>query len=209
MNAFIERPAGLKSIAHRRLVYGIGINDADYVTFYINEFGKGVNCPFYTTWKNMLKRCYSEKTRKKYPTYKECTVCDEWLLFSNFRLWMEAQEWIGLHLDKDIIGGGEREYSPEFCAFIPRSLNNLLLNSGASRGKHPLGVYLNARSLRFVAQYSINGNRKHLGCFNTAREAEFVYKAFKSALIRSTAKHYRSDERIYNGLILAAQRLEE
>ena len=76
-----------------KLVSGVGINDADYeVQKYTVVSGKRKRiwiCPYYITWTHMLQRCYSEKSQLKHPTYKGCTVCDEWLIFSNFKTWME------------------------------------------------------------------------------------------------------------------------
>lgn len=67
-----------------RLVFGVGINDADYaVQPKIN--GVQVCCLFYRKWKNMLERCYYPKELVKHPTYQGCVVCDEWIYFSNFK----------------------------------------------------------------------------------------------------------------------------
>ena len=38
----------------------------------------------YILWHNMLRRCYSDKYHEKRPTYKDCTVCNRWLVFANF-----------------------------------------------------------------------------------------------------------------------------
>lgn len=38
----------------------------------------------YGTWQNMLYRCYSSNIHKKYATYRDCEVCDEWHNFQNF-----------------------------------------------------------------------------------------------------------------------------
>ena len=60
-----------------RLVYGIGVNDADYVVkSTIN--GRRVVCQAYRSWVGMLQRCYSEKFHHRNPTYAGVKVCDEW-----------------------------------------------------------------------------------------------------------------------------------
>lgn len=78
-----------------KLVYGVGINDADYPTTQrekVNgEWKITWRCLYYDRWVSMLTRCYSSKCHEKQPTYKGCSVCDEWLTFSNFRKWMEQQ----------------------------------------------------------------------------------------------------------------------
>lgn len=41
----------------------------------------------YRTWKGMLERCYSEKYLSKKPTYKGCSVDEDWHNFQNFASW--------------------------------------------------------------------------------------------------------------------------
>ena len=55
MTEFIEIKANAISIGQRKLVYGVGVNDAWYKT-YIQVDGKQVVCPYYRKWKDMLKR---------------------------------------------------------------------------------------------------------------------------------------------------------
>ena len=85
----------------KKLVYGAGINDADYVVNKLETIGyvNGAQkrkliwaCPYYRAWADMLKRCYSAKFQESRPTYAGCTVSAEWLKFSNFRAWIEKQE---------------------------------------------------------------------------------------------------------------------
>ena len=155
----------------------------------------------------MLERSYSEKYKENNPSYENCSVCSEWLIFCNFRAWMIVQSWEGKALDKDILGGGRKEYSPEFCIFIPQALNNLLTDNARSRGIHPQGVYFDKQGGKFKAQCSANGKITNLGRFLTVSEAEAAYKTFKSDLIRKTAEDYKLEERIYIGLILASERV--
>lgn len=91
----------------KKTIYGVGTNDANYLVV-----NKGVRCPYYKKWSSMLERCFSKSLHKKHPTYIGCTVCNEWLLFSNFRSWMMKQEWVGMELDKDIISIGNKKYCP-------------------------------------------------------------------------------------------------
>ena len=79
--------------------------------------------------------------KQKNPTYKDVTCCKDWLLFSNFKRWMEQQDWEGKELDKGIIVYGNKMYSPETCAFVSRTTNSFVLENGTARGKCPLGVY--------------------------------------------------------------------
>ena len=174
----------MKIRKRNRLVQGIGVNDADYIT------EKRVNkktiwfCPFYQKWKDMLKRCYSENYQRKYSTYKGCTVCNEWLTFSNFKAWMETQDWQGNQLDKDILFEGNKLYSPETCVFVDSSVNSFLLDCAARRGEYPIGVHWDKRINKYVAQVRVNNKRKHLGCFNDPNDAYLTWlKAKQEALL--------------------------
>ena len=85
-------------IRGKRLVYGVGVNDDSHpVTSYIRtKDGKKLQnwvCPFYKKWRSMLQRCYDPKNINRQPAYINCFVCEEWLTFSNFKAWMEQQDW--------------------------------------------------------------------------------------------------------------------
>ena len=167
--------------SNQRLVYGVGINDADY-RVQIKEEMKKVNgkrvqrhvwrCPYYIKWVGMLERCYSEKYHAK-GAYKGCTVSEEWKLFSNFKAWMETQDWGGLELDKDILVKGNKVYSSEKCVFVTQQVNGFITDSRKSRGEFPIGVYLDRDSGKFKShcQNPFTGKQEHLGRFLCSHEA--------------------------------------
>jgi hypothetical protein len=188
---FIEMPANKRSIAKRKLVLGVGINDAKYqLKVFVNN--KSFSCPYYQRWMDMLKRCYSNKYQEKQPTYKDCSVCDDWLIFSNFKVWMVNQDWRGNQLDKDLKFTGNKIYSPDTCIFVSRGINTLLNNKAASRGDYPQGVTRHNKKLnKFMARCSANGKSKDIGCFDTPDEASKAYKEFKSKLILSMAQEQK------------------
>ena len=146
------------------------------------------------------------KFQLKSPCYLGSLVCESWLVFSNFKRWMEAQDWEGKDLDKDIISPGNKLYSPENCRFITNSLNKLLTNCAASRGKYPQGVHLRRDRGRFSADLSSNAGRIHIGYFSTPELASAAYVKEKCALIRRVADE-QSDAAIKNGLIMHADAL--
>jgi len=74
MEDFLEVPASKKSLAKRKPVLSVGINDADYITEHRIK-GKQLRCPFYRTWVGVLERCYADFAHTKYPTYQGCTIC--------------------------------------------------------------------------------------------------------------------------------------
>jgi hypothetical protein len=178
-----------------KLVYGVGINDADYVTQpTIN--GKRQYCLFYKTWKSMLTRCYSSKYQARRPTYIGCTVCEDWHSFMAFRAWMGEQDWQGKQLDKDILVAENKVYSPEFCVFVSAKINSLLLDRGAARGKWPLGVSWHIRDQKFIAQCKVNGKDKYLGLFDCHHTAHRAWQTFKIKVIQQSAAGQTDDQLI-------------
>ena len=166
-----------------RTVCGIGINNADYnVNVCEKVNGKWIiveRCPYYEVWKSMIRRCYSVASLKRNKTYSGCYVCDEWLYFMTFRAWMIEQDWQGKDLDKDILIEGNKVYSPYTCKFLHNGLNKFLLDSGASRGAHPIGVDFSKSQGKFRARCRnpFTKKREYLGLFTCPNEAhEAWYK---------------------------------
>lgn len=127
-----------------KLVLNVGINDADYsVTKEERINGKRTvtwRCPYYVRWYNLISRCYSTAALNKRPLYGDCTVCDDWLIFSNFKSWMITQDWENKQLDKDLKILGNKIYSPDTCLFISDDLNRFLNENESNRGDYPIGV---------------------------------------------------------------------
>lgn len=173
----------------KKLVYGIGVLDNDYpVTEHVqykNSEGKSLSrqtgmCPYYSRWRSILARCYDEKYLKKRPTYRGCTVCDDWLTFSNFKEWMKTQGWEGKHLDKDFIKKGNKIYSPETCVFLSLAFNNFPITCSNVRGDSPLGVTYEKERDKYMAKVT-NGENKNmfLGRFTTPFEAHKAWQKGK------------------------------
>jgi len=200
LNDFVEVKASKQSIANRKPVYGVGINDAPYMT---GNVQCGI-CPFYQAWLSMLMRCYCEKYFERQPTYRHCSVTKEWLTFSAFREWMEKQDWQDKELDKDILNPGNKIYGPEHCVFAAQDVNNLLCDSGRSRGRWPQGVHFDKARGLFMAMLSTNGKRKYLGRFPTPEQAAYVYNRAKGKHIISVALA-QHDRRVFVGLLKHAK----
>ena len=172
----------------RKLAFGVGVNDTDYaVAPKINS--KVVICPYFRAWHNMLKRCYCRSYQKKQPTYIGCVVCDEWLLFSNFKSWMEGQSWQGKELDKDILQPGNKVYSPDKCMFVTRAINSLLHIRVAGRDRHPQGVYWDKTARRYRAEMTVYGKKRYIGVYATEDAGARAYRAAKAAHIKTIALH--------------------
>jgi len=182
----------------RKLVHGVGVNDADYN---VQKYSKGkyTICPYYSKWVLMLWRCYDPDVNNVRPTYRDCTVCDEWLVFSNFKAWMEKQDWMGKQLDKDIIIDGNKVYCPEACAFVSQRTNTFVLKK-YQKTDMPLGVHYETKRGNYTSNISINGKAVRLGRFDTAEEAHEKYKERKREMAIEIASE-ESDPRICKAIL--------
>ena len=172
-------------------VFGIGfIGVGKFKTN--NKNGKATKC--YNTWVHMLERCYNPKYHEKKPTYKSCTVDEQWHNFQNFAQWYYSNyyefEDEKLALDKDILHKGNKMYSPETCVFLPVSINSLFIKSDKTRGEYPIGV--SKVKDKFEAWLSKGNKRIRLGYFNTPEEAFLAYKKAKEEYIKQIAEKYKS-----------------
>lgn len=163
----------------RKLVYGVGVNDAGYPT---EDRKIGWRCPFYGRWKNMLKRCYSSSKRA---SYEGCTVSDEWLTFSNFKAWMISQDWEGKELDKDLLGDG-KTYSSSTCVFIPTSVNGFLVDSETRRSKLGVGIQKKPNG-KFAVRVRYRRSQRWVGVFESLDEATEAWYKAKSEIAEELA----------------------
>lgn len=159
----------------------------------------------YTTWFSMLQRCYDSKYQGKHPTYKGCTVSEEWLCFQNFAKWYENNyykiENETMCLDKDILVKDNKIYSSETCCFVPQSINKLFTKRQNHRGKYPIGVTYKIND-KFSSNCNINGKRKFLGYFDNELDAFNAYKNYKENIIKNTANKYKDKipKTLYNAM---------
>lgn len=188
-----------------KLVYGVGINDANYVVSKHSHSKQVWVCPFYATWRGVIQRCYDTKFQYKHPTYINCKVCVNWLIFSKFKSWMEDQDYLHKHIDKDILGGGKL-YSPNTCCFVESWLNNLFTGRSTSKSNLPRGVNYHISSGKFSARLNINGFRKSLGYFNTPEEAHQVYLQAKRVYVAKKMNGY-PDQRIKQAVLSKVNQL--
>lgn len=183
-------------------VCGVGyIGDGEYKVIKNGKITKT-----YATWRHMLQRCYDSKFQEKHPSYKGCTVCNEWLNFQNFAKWYEKNYYEiddkKMCLDKDILVKGNKVYSPETCVFVPDDINSLFTKRNVDRGKFPIGVSFHKSSNKYIVNCNINGKLKNLGYFKTTVDAFNKYKEAKEKEIKRVADKYKYKipEKLYNAL---------
>lgn len=181
--------------SNKTLIYGVAVNDMHNT--------KGTES--YKTWFRMLTRCYNPISLGKEPAYIGCSVCDEWLLFSQFKKWFDENHLPGYDLDKDIIHKGNKEYSPQSCCFVPAKINNLIKLNKGLRGIYPLGVSKSRDGL-YRAQFAFDKKKIWLGDYSTAEEAFAVYKEKRESYVKEIAAKYYSDgkitKRVFDALML-------
>jgi hypothetical protein len=102
-------------------------NDADYS---VRPTSKGVTlwvCPYYSLWFAMKNRVKGRALHKNRPTYINCTVDEDWKIFSKFKQDVIEMGWKeGLVLDKDILILNNKHYGKSTVAFVPPALNSFL-----------------------------------------------------------------------------------
>lgn len=189
-------------------VFGIGYYGGE-----IPKHSTNLDYKCWDTWKGMLERCYNKKRIETQPTYKDCTVCEEWHDYQNFKVWFN-ENFIELKdknervcLDKDILVKGNKIYSPETCCFVPNEINVLFTKTNKNRGLYPIGVYYKKKLNKYIAQCSEKIGRdkkqqKHLGVFNTPKEAFEAYKQYKEMYIKKVADKYKGQikDNVYEAL---------
>jgi hypothetical protein len=196
-------PLSRGSLAQRAKRLVPGVVDAPFALRMKSEHGL-VTHPAKRVWDHMLDRCFSEREQVRFPHYLGCTVSDEWLSFMAFYRWMAGQPWQGAHLDKDIILPGNKVYAPEFCAFVPPSLNIAIKGTGGSSKGLPPGVAREHKTGKFTARLTLGDGRLYLGFFETAMEAGEAYRVARRAKLHALADQ-QSDPRVARGLRLHAE----
>ena len=167
----------------------------------------GRNTKEYDLWNNMLKRCYSDGSKKQRPTYEGCKVSNNFLRYEYFYEWCHIQ--VGFNnkdwqLDKDLLVKGNKVYNESTCVFLPKEINSVLTKSTASRGEYLIGVYWSKTHKAFAAQVrKSKGKREHLGFFKTEIEAFNAYKIAKESYLKELANKWKGeiDGRAYKALV--------
>lgn len=149
----------------------------------------------YRMWRAMIDRCYG-KQDKNNVAYKGCSVCEDWLCYSNFEKWFDENyyeiENDVMCLDKDILVKKNKIYSPETCLIVPKRINGLFLKANKNRGKLLVGVCYNKNNKNFRSSCQTINGRHEVGSFSTEIEAFNAYKKFKEDYIKQVAEEYKN-----------------
>ena len=152
----------------------------------------------YKCWYHMIRRCYENKDT----SYKDCSVCEEWLCYANFEKWYDDNYWEcgseTMHLDKDILKHGNRIYSPNNCIFVPKDINMLFVKQKNKRINNlPIGVKLDSSTLTRDKQLYVARISKKNKTVTICRTIDPItafnsYKVEKENYIKEVADEYKS-----------------
>ena len=161
-------------------------------------------------WERMLNRAFNSIYHESRPSYKDVTVCEEWLNFQNFAEWCTTEPFFDTedengrkyHLDKDILVKGNKIYSPDTCCFIPQEINSISISVYKARGKYPVGVVKSGK--KFLVRIRRSGALESLGVFSNLDQAFSVYKQAKEEYIKSLAEKWKGkiDDKVYESLLI-------
>lgn len=186
----------------RKALYGVGINDSDYVT----QPSKGKRCPHFDRWHSMIRRCYSENSLRRNPRYEFVTVDQEWLVFSKFLAWSKEQKWEGKVLDKDLKGDG-LIYSKSNCLPVSHQVNSFISEKTNGTLYGTRLKFQDGRVNCWVSQIYSNGKKKHLGVFPDEKSA---HRAWQKQKIEDLCVliDLEEDFRVKSELVLILKQLE-
>lgn len=182
-----------------KTVGGWGVNDLGYevggriIVDGVRKFK--VTCPFYVKWQSMINRTHNPKYKQNQKTYEEASIVEGWKYASNFKSWMETQDWEEYHLDKDILIPGSKEYGPNACCFVPQYINNLITQRTASRGQYPLGVHYNKAKSPYKATCHNGYEKVYLGRFSDPISAHRAWQEAKPSAILAGIERWLSSGR--------------
>lgn len=164
---------------------------------------------YYSRWKDILKRCYSESFHANNHSYIGCSVCEEWKTFSIFKAWLVGSGFDGTQvIDKDLLFRGNKLYSPETCVLIDSELNSFLAIGG--RGSHlPHGVGLQSGKCvkPYTAKIKDSVKTEYIGSYETAMDA---HKAWQNRKYQAACNlSLRYDDPIRAFIVNAANRILE
>lgn len=160
----------------------------------------------YKLWQDMLKRCYDSKYHDTRPTYKGCSVSNNFRYYPYFKEWCNKQigfDQDGFDLDKDILSKGTKIYSEDTCCFVPSEINNSFTVSNNKNSNYFIGVSYHKKCGKFCSRLNKFGKKNSLGCFDTELEAFHAYKEAKEAYVKELANKWKDqiDPRVYEALM--------
>ena len=184
--------------------------EQEYIEYENKASGKA-----YRIYHGIAKRCGDTKCDNTVSScYDKVTLCQEWKDNPKaFVKWylehyyeVDGEE---MDVDKDLFGSESKQYSPETCCILPKSLNSMLANcKKKKKGKSntfPFGVKYNSKKNKYYATIFISEFQQNikLSYWDTPEEAFEEYRAMKLARIRTKILEYKNQlpDYIYKRLL--------
>lgn len=180
-NVDIEFPSGYRGSVCRQQIKKGNVKDYFKPTYFGVGFHggggyktkqNGKNTTAYNRWKHMIARCYN-KDNHNYNAYggRGVTVCDSWHNFQNYAEWFYKNQLQGCDVDKDILSGDVKIYSPSTCKFVTHQRNSEVATAKTYQFTNPDGINVEVYNLKeFCDKNSLtranmlkvlNGERAH------------------------------------------------
>lgn len=160
IEALYNKQGSVSEAEIMEIVNAVQYKPIDWDPWYLRRVYENVAClgdrvdadsDAFIRWRNMIQRCYNSKVHSYKPYYRGKKVCEEWLIFSNFKVWYDEYMTprVKVDLDKDLICKSSNIYSPETCVFISHFLNTLFEDRGTEKkieqtedGKYKVYMYI-------------------------------------------------------------------
>lgn len=182
------------------------------------EYENRASCEAYIIYNGIKSRCHNTEASKSiHKCYDNVIMCREWMDNpKSFVKWYLDHYYEvdgeSMAVDKDLLGGESKIYSPENCCILPQGLNTLLTNckkrnlEGDSNAEIlPLGVRYNGKLGKYYGEITFTGSDRgiKLSEWDTKEEAFAEYKILKQADILMVAARYKESipNYIYNALL--------
>lgn len=186
-------------------IYGVGfLGEGEYLAKVDGKIS-----PFYDAWRGTLRRSYDASWLVRNPTYAGASVTADWHNYQTFCAWSESQKFeAGFKLDKDLLGNGDKVYSPSTCVYLPNELNCLIADHWREGRGLPRGVYKRAGNNRtgkiYAAAVRWIGRSRSWAYYCSAEEAGEAYKVAKEAYMKERALYWkgRIESRAFETLML-------
>ena len=172
----------LRSGKFKQLLHGVGYSSKGRFVSSKNK----QSTKEYRVWHNIMSKCY--KT-----TEAKCRVANDWHNFQSFCIWYadniyESNSGADIKLDKDIILKNNTLYSSQTCLLVPKELTHLISTSKVKNENCPQGVWKIKN--KYKASITREGERIHLGAFDTPEEAFKNYKEAKESHIKEKTQDF-------------------
>ena len=145
---------------------------------------------------NMMSRSTNKGYKKRFSTYEDTTVCEEWSNnAATFKQWFLDNQYHykgQIHVDKDILGFGKtNKYAPDLCCLVPHYINAIFENSSSQLGYSMTKISLKSGKSVYEIRRNAFGGLEHNARFNSYIEALKAGRSLKASNIRNVVSKER------------------